>query len=171
MVLGSVRIVVLLGAALAAGCASVSGSTLVPGKSTAADVEALMGAPAEKMSDAGDNLWWYPRQPYGRQTYLVRLGADGLVKNVEQRLTRQTIAQLRPGMTAKDVRLWVGPPANVTRLPVVERDVWEYRWSDLDWMRLWVQFGYDGVVREVLAMDDPDRFAFPEGPGCASILC
>jgi hypothetical protein len=168
MAIASLRVIVLAVAAFAAGCASVTGSSLVPGKSTSADVQALMGAPVEKLSDAGDEFWWYPRQPYGRQSYVVRLGADGIVKNVEQRLTRQTIAQLRPGMTAKDVRLWVGPPANVTRLPVAERDVWEYRYRDLDLMRLWVQFGYDGTVKEVLAMDDPDRFPVEPGPACVN---
>ncbi len=37
-------------AALLAGCASFDGRGLAPGKSTAAEVEALMGAPAEKLS-------------------------------------------------------------------------------------------------------------------------
>jgi hypothetical protein len=162
----SIRFAALAAALISAGCASFSGSSLVPGKSTSAEVEATMGAPVERMSDGADSLWWYPRQPYGRQTYAVRVGADGIVKNVEQRLTRQTIAQLKPGMSAREVRMWVGPPASVTRMPLQQRDVWDYRWTDLEWMRLWVQFGYDGVVKEVLAMDDPERFPLEPGPAC-----
>jgi hypothetical protein len=167
----SVRTFTLVAALALAGCASFSGSSLVPGKSTAAEVEATMGAPAEKMPDGADSLWWYPRQPYGRASYAVRIGADNVVRSVEQRLTRQTIAQLRPGMSAKDVRMWVGPPGSVTRMPRMERDIWEYRWRDLEWMRLWVQFGYDGVVKEVLAMDDPERFPLELGGTSCGSAC
>ena len=40
-------VLVSLGLALLAGCAGYSGRGLVPGQSTAADLQAVMGAPAE----------------------------------------------------------------------------------------------------------------------------
>lgn len=149
-------------AALLAGCASYSGSGLVPGTSTSAEVQAVMGTPAEKDRLGDNEVWWYPRQPYGRVSYAVTLDKAGVVQSVEQRLTRQNIALLKPGMKPQEVRLVVGPPANVTRLPVAERDVWEYRWRDIDWMRLWVQFSYDGVVKEVLTLPDPEQYPVPD---------
>ena len=153
--------------AFAAGCAS-DGSTLVAGKSTAAEVEATMGAPAEKIQDGADSVWFYPRQPYGRQTYAVRLGGDGLVRAVEQRISQSYISRIKAGMTAAEVRRELGPPARITRLGRLDRDIWDYYARDLEAMRLWVQFK-DGTVREVLYMADPERVVGPEGEGSAYI--
>lgn len=47
---------------LGAGCEAYSGYTLVPGKSTSAEVEATMGAPAEKLERDGETVWYYPRR-------------------------------------------------------------------------------------------------------------
>ena len=61
-----------------AACASFDGRGLVPGQSTAADVESVMGAPAETRKMANGETWlYYPRQPYGRVTFVARLGPDG----------------------------------------------------------------------------------------------
>jgi hypothetical protein len=89
---------------LSAGCAGYySGSTLVPGRSAAAEVEATMGTPTERVKlPGGDTLWFYPRGPYGRQTYAVRVGADGLVREVSQVLTMQNLAKLRIGQLTPD---------------------------------------------------------------------
>src|SRR5450759_815116 len=77
-----------LAACLISGCASYSGSSLVAGKSTAAEVEALMGQPADRVEKpGGGSALYYPRGPFGRETYVVSLGADGKVQAVEQRLT------------------------------------------------------------------------------------
>ena len=64
------RMLAALGLAiLLAGCASFDGRGLMPGQSTAADVESVMGAPAEKRQVANGETWYfYPRQPYGRMT-------------------------------------------------------------------------------------------------------
>ena len=43
------------------GCASYNGRHLVPGNSTAAEVQATVGDPAEKTRAGDDTLWWYPR--------------------------------------------------------------------------------------------------------------
>ena len=55
--------------ALLAGCASYDGRGLIPGKATAAEVEQLMGPPAEKINEpAGDTVWFYPRVRDGTPT-------------------------------------------------------------------------------------------------------
>ncbi len=142
---------------LAAGCASFSGKGLVPGQSRAGDVEALMGAPAERIALAsGETLWFYPRMPFGRQTFAVRVGPDGVVRGVEQRLTAENIQKLRLGTTSdKEVRELLGPPWRVTHMQRLQREVWEYTTYNAvqEEFILYVQFS-GGVVREVLLLRD-----------------
>ena len=68
------RPLALLLAALAlAGCASFEGASLVPGRSSAAEVEAAMGPAADKLTTAGgETVYYYPRLPWGYATYAAR---------------------------------------------------------------------------------------------------
>jgi hypothetical protein len=146
-----------LTACLLSGCASYSGSSLVAGKSTAAEVEALMGKPAERVEKpGGGSVLYYPRGPAGRETYAVTIGADGKVQAVEQRLTDANMAKLVLGTsTARDVRELFGPPSTTTRLPRLQRDVWEYPMDPISMpFVLVVQFSADGIVREVFKIKD-----------------
>ena len=145
-------------ALLASGCASFNGRNLIPGKSVAADVRAEMGEPAEqiKITD-GEFLWFYLRQPYGRQTFAVRFGADGVVRGVEQRLTVENVNKISPGTSQAAVRELLGPPWRVTNLARLQREVWEYaiynKSASLEEYFLYVQFS-GGAVREVLMLRD-----------------
>lgn len=149
----------ILAVLLLVSCTSFNGRGLVPGQSRAADVEAVMGAPAEKISlSGGDAVWFYPRQPFGRQTFAVRLGSDGVVRSVEQRLTVENVYKLVPGTPQTAVRELLGPPWRVMHLARQQREVWEYtmynRNASLDQYFLYVQFSGDGMVREVLMLRD-----------------
>jgi hypothetical protein len=152
-------------AVLAAGCASYDGRTLVPGKSSAAEVEATMGRPADKLERAGESIWWYPRGPMGFHSYAVRIGPDGVLRQIEQRLTVENVKLLVPGtMTRQDVRELFGPPFVVSELTLLPREVWEYQLLEYDFKwQLWLQFSSDGVLREVLQMRHPDMD--PPGSG------
>ena len=144
-------------AAVLSGCASYSGSTLVPGVSTTADVETLMGKPAARVEKpGGGSVLYYPRGPVGRETFAVLIAADGKVQAVEQRLTDANIAKLLPGTTtAREVRELFGPPAATTHFWRLERDVWEYPMDPLSMpFVLYVQFSADEIVREVFKMKD-----------------
>jgi len=146
-----------LAAALLAGCASYSGSSLVAGQSTAAEVEALMGKPAERIDKtSGGSILYYPRGPAGRETFAVSIGADGKVQAVEQRLTDANIAKVVPGTTtAREARELFGPPSRTKHMSRLERDVWEYPTdSSATPYLLMVQFSADGIVREVYKMED-----------------
>ncbi len=160
-ILGAVAITA---AALAAGCASFDGSSLVPGKSTAAEAEALMGAPAERLETAGGaKVLFYPQV---RETYAVVVGTDGLVRTVERRRTSANLAKLVPGTTSsKQVREIFGPPGHEARSDRQRRDVWEYPYMKGEEYRvIWVQFSLDGVVREVLDVLDWSMYS-QSGPG------
>lgn len=161
------RVATCLAAALLSACASYSGSSLVAGKSTAAEVHALMGQPAERVEKpGGGSVLYYPRGPAGRETYAVSIGADGKVQAVEQRLTDANIAKLVLGATtAKEVRELFGPPATTTRFPRLERDVWEYPMDPISMpYLLLVQFSPDGIVREAFKMRDYS-VEIPSGSG------
>jgi hypothetical protein len=144
-------------AVILAGCASFDGRGLVPGQSRAADVEALMGTPADRVTQAnGDTLLYYSRLPEGRKTYVATIGSNGLLRGIEQRLNYENIGKVVPNATtAKEVRLLLGPPYRITRMDRLQRDVWEYPWKIAEERRiLWVQVSRDGVVREVIEMHD-----------------
>ena len=153
--------IVLLGAAFAAGCASYDGLGLVAGTSTAADVESVMGIPAEKIASAnGDSTWFYPHNPAGRDTYAVRIAADGKVRSVDQRLTEANMAKLVAGATtAKEVREIFGPPNRAIRMDRQQRDAWEYLYYNAIQIPfiLYVQTSSDGIVREVVTIRDPSQ--------------
>ena len=159
------RILVLASGALLAGCASFNGSSLVPGASTAAQAEALMGPPAQQLSlPNGDTAIYFSRLPQGRAMYVVTVGPDGVMKSIEQRLTPQNLTRLVPGTwTSKEVRELFGPPGNSVRFARQQREVWSYRYyPDYERRIIHVQFSDDGVVREVLDMNDDVR---RKGPG------
>ena len=142
--------------AAVSACASYSGRNLVPGKSTAAEVEATMGKPAELVSlGGGEVLWQYPRGPAGRQTYVVRVGPDDVVREVSQVLTMQNLARLVPGeSTPEDARRVLGPPFSIVPMTRLKRDVWEYyMYEDTRPIIVYLQFDSDRRLREVLRID------------------
>jgi hypothetical protein len=154
------RQILALGVALAlAGCAGYSGHGLVPGQSTADEVEALMGPSAERrQGQGGETVRYYSRQPNGRQMYAARFGPDGKLRAIEQRLTEANVAWLMPGAwRAENVRDLFGPPYQVRTFPRLEREVWTYKMYGDGFMPkdLHVQMSGDGVVREVMMLDDP----------------
>src|SRR2546426_7248433 len=88
---------------LLAGCASYAGRGLEPGRSSAAEVEAVMGpAAAKRPGPDGETVLWFPRMPYGDGTYAARVGADGRLVAIEQRLTEENIARIERGRTTAD---------------------------------------------------------------------
>jgi outer membrane protein assembly factor BamE (lipoprotein component of BamABCDE complex) len=143
-------------AALLTGCAGYSGSDLIAGKSTAAEVQASMGVPAERLAlPGGDSVWYYPRGE-GRHTFAVTLGPDGVLRGIDQRLTLANVAKLVQGRsTAKEVRELLGPPPTVRPFPRLQRYVWIYPMLlDEDPRILWVQFSSDDIAREIIETHD-----------------
>jgi hypothetical protein len=156
-----------LAAALTA-CATFDGRSLSPGQSTAADVERVMGAAAEKRQVSGETWYYYPRQPFGRKTFVARVGTDGRLVGIEQRLTDENVAKIVPNSTrAEQVRELFGPPWSAGHYARLERNVWTWhmrRFGDPGIpVQLNVQMSPDGVVREVVILDESDT----ERPGLA----
>ena len=149
-----------LAALLIAGCAAIDGHTLVPGKSSAAEVRTLMGLPALELKHPdGGTLQYFERYRAGPAVYVARIGPDGVLRALDQRLTYANIHSVRVGMGAAEVRELLGPPISVMRLPRQQRDVWEHPWRHAvrELRVLFVQFSDDGVVREVIERHDHER--------------
>jgi hypothetical protein len=143
---------------IAAGCASFDGSSLKPGQATSADVERVMGTPAETRKVGGETFLYYPRQPFGDATFAARIGRDGRLIGIEQRLTDANVAKIVPNVTTgQQVRDLLGPPWQTSHYALNDRTVWtwymhEYGDSSLT-EELDVQMSPDGVVREVYKLD------------------
>jgi outer membrane protein assembly factor BamE (lipoprotein component of BamABCDE complex) len=145
---------------LLASCATFDGRGLTPGQS-AADVERVMGTPAEKRQVDAETWYYYPRQPYGRKTFVARLAPDGRLVAIEQRLTDENITKIIPNTTrAEQVRDLLGPPWAAGRYARLDRNVWTWhmrRFGDPGIpVQLNVQMSPDGVVREVYILDESD---------------
>jgi len=141
-----------------AGCAGYDGRTLVPGQSSAAEVEKLMGPSADKRAGPnGETVLWFPRLPAGRVSYAARIGKDGTLVGIEQRLTKANLEMLKPGVSREsEVRDLLGPPQRVDPFPRQQREVWTYQAQGIEPQIIVVQFSSDGVLREAYMIDDPD---------------
>jgi hypothetical protein len=148
---------------LCAGCANFDGRGLVPGQSTAGDVDRLMGPAADKRAGPAGETWlYYPRQPFGRKTFVARVASDGKLLALEQRLTDENIAKIVPQNTRRDdVRNLLGPPYVVSSFPRMDREIWQYYMRHFGDpgipVTLYVQFSPDGVAREVYLLDESGR--------------
>jgi hypothetical protein len=157
----------LAGAVLMAGCASFSGSTLVSGQSRAADVEATMGTPADRITESnGDSIWFYVRGPAARQTFAARIGADGVLKGIEPRLTEANLGKLQVDRSsAQEIRALLGPPNLILDFERTQRKHWEYKMASngnpgVRPMALTLEIGTDGILRAIHYMDE---FTDPSG--------
>jgi hypothetical protein len=151
-----------------ASCASIDGHSLIPGESTESDVFAVMGEPADTRGAAGgETVYWYPQLPYGHASYAARVGPDGRLIAVEQRLTEQNVAKVVKGLPAVDVYDLLGPPYQPTVFSNLKREVWTYpmRQSGYMYPRWFVVHLSldDHTVREAFVMDDPQYV--PKGSG------
>jgi hypothetical protein len=158
------QIIALALAALAVGCATEDRG-LVPGQSTAAEVEARMGPAADKRpAPGGETVYYYPRLPWGYATYAARIAPDGRLVAVEQRLTLENTEQLKVGATrAEQVRDLLGPPFEPMHQRLSGKDLWTYpmRISGYPTPRWFlVQISPEGVLTEKYFIDDPN-YAHP----------
>ena len=161
----------LLGAL--AGCASYSGSGLVPGHSSQADTRALMGEPAGKyQAPAGEAFtesWEYPRGPLGRHTFMARFDKSGKLVVIDQVLTVNTAAKIKIGSARReDVLALLGRPGQMSASRQ-GGEYWDYAAYASDGVprkiRLVVTFDQAGVATAAGESYDPEEFSPNAGGG------
>jgi len=117
-----------------------------------------MGPPTEKIPvSGGDTLWFYSRNPGGFHSYAVRMGPDGVMRSIEQRLTVENVGRLRSGTsTAREARELLGPPYRIAANIRQGGEIWDYRMYDATQQdsNLSVYFSADGVLRQVYLLHD-----------------
>ena len=148
-------LVLLLSIAALAGC--VGPRAMVPGQSTIVEMRARVGTPTDIRFDRnGDELWEYATGPMGYETYLVRIGTDGKVKEVTQILTEDQMMKVVPGtMTKADARNLLGRPSDQTF--TASGTVWSWRFMKFGVQPgfLTVRFNPDNTVMDRIVILDP----------------
>jgi hypothetical protein len=142
-------------AALLGGCAGAG--SLVAGQSTEADARARMGAPTATRTEGGDKLWEYATGPEGFYTRLVRIGADGRVKEVTQLLTEEQFARIVPGQTTRtEVRNLLGRPSDETNYRAGLTWSWRHLKGGVQPGYMIVKFNpNDTVAEKIIIVDQP----------------
>jgi hypothetical protein len=116
---------------LLGACASYDGSSLRAGVSSDADVRSVMGAPgAEYTSADGTRRLVYPHGPLGTQTYVVSVGLDGRVSDVQQALKDETFRGIIAGLTEEQILEMIGPPGEKMHFARSNTTAWDYRYVD-----------------------------------------
>lgn len=122
-------------ALLVAACASYNGRGLVPGESTLADVVRVMGKPAMQWENPDRSRQLsYPRGPFGYDSFMVFVDAQGRLQRIQNVLNSETFAKVRPGMSQAEVLRLLGPSEPTwTAYYEARRELdWEWRYCD-DW--------------------------------------
>jgi hypothetical protein len=143
-------------AAFAAGCANVP--SLVPG-TPAEQVRARFGPPEEVWKNPdGSEVWEYREGPAGFHTYMVVLGPDRAVLEVDQVLQDAFFSKVSPGMSREEVHRLLGKPKEISEFPRLGEEVWSWRYLDGNvWYYFFnVHFAQaTGAVVRVSKVEDP----------------
>ena len=125
-------------------------SQLKPGVSSAADVRRALREPTfEWKAPDGSLTWEFARGPEGTVTYMVDLGADGILKAIRQVLTDEYFAKIQPGMARDAVRRLIGRPGQAMPFPNLQEEVWSWKYEagPGDPWFFNVHFAPDGTVK------------------------
>ena len=169
-----ISITLAAGLLIVTGCASYSGSSLVPGAATQAEVRQLMGEPAAIHKGAGGQAaasWEYPRGPLGRHTFMVRFDGGGKVTAIDQVLTVAQTAKIAWGQaTRDDVRKLLGSPGTV--FPSRDSgEMWDYAAiSEGQPRRIRIVVSFDKAGRAISGGEsyDPEEWS-PNADGGGSV--
>lgn len=153
-----VSVIVLLSA-----CASYSGRTLENGVSTLPEVVATLGEPAMRWKDDdGREQLAYPRGPYGTQTFMALMSADGRLERIEGVLDEAHFARIENGKSdmAAVLRL-IGPPTPQWTAYFEARDELAMEWRFCD---AWNQVARLDVLLDATTGIVRSTFRRPELP-------
>ncbi len=101
---------------------------LQPGVSTALEVRERFGPPhMEWRNEDGSITWEYSRQPEGIDCYMITIGPDDILREIDQVLNEATFARVQNGMNGDQVRRLLGKPASSQFFRQKNETVWEWK--------------------------------------------
>lgn len=120
----------LLSAIGITACDYINVKELQPGVSTATEVRERFGPPhMEWKNDDGSVTWEFSRQPQGIECFMITVGADNILRSIDQVLNEQTFARVENGMNGDQVRRLLGKPASSQFFQLKQETVWDWRIS------------------------------------------
>lgn len=150
--------VVLLGAlsALSAGCINMSSPAKLALGAGADAIRQQLGEPTGRypLTDSAQRLE-YARGPYGRETWMLDVDAQGRLVKATQVLVESNFATIKAGMTRDEVLKLIGRPGNVGYVGWQKQTVWNYRYASP--FCQWFQVGLSqaGIVEDTGYGPDP----------------
>ena len=150
-------ILLLSAALLVSACASYGGSSLKPGVSSVAEVEATMGVPAKRWQNPdGSQQLAYPRGPAGFNNFMVAIAADGRLRSIENVLDMKHFALIERGMSEEQVLRILGPAGcGTSYFPARDERVWVWRYLENSRVNAHFMVLFDGktsTVRSTMSM-------------------
>jgi hypothetical protein len=125
------------------GC-DVAMDQLKPGVSSFAEVTKVMGKYSGEWKNAdGTTTYEFARQPEGVVNYMVTIGADGILKSIEQTLTDESFARVTAGMTKDELRRLLGQPAQKVPFELKKEETWSYRYQPGPGKQMWFNVNFD----------------------------
>lgn len=115
------------------GCASYSGRGLKPGEDRMEKVLQVMGQPAIRWQNTDGSLQLaYPRGPMGFHTYMVTIGTDGKLRQIENVMDEKNFARIKADMTKDEVLHILGPavPSWAAYFKARDELAWEWRFCN-----------------------------------------
>ncbi len=103
---------------------------LQPGVSTATEVRERFGVPEMEWANTdGSVTWEFSRQPEGIECFMITIGADNILRRVDQVLDEQSFARVVKGLNGDEVRRLLGKPARSQFFQLKQETVWEWKIS------------------------------------------
>jgi len=146
-------IVALLLIGALTGC--VSPGAIAPNTTSAAELVKQLGKPTDKRPNPqGGEIWDYVYGPEGTATWRYNVDKGGVVRSADQLLTRERLYKVVPGETTEaGVIELLGKPGRINRYS--HEVAWEWRVKlNANRGHYVVRFGYDGLARGVMVMED-----------------
>jgi len=118
----------------------------VPTGSTEAELVQTVGQPTGRYTlPDGRQRLEFSRGPYGRETYMADLDAQGRVERFEQVLDPRHFAMVRPGESSEEVLRTIGRPSD--RMGMMRSgQIWSWRYANNDCLWYQAQLDAKGVV-------------------------
>ncbi len=132
-------------------------SKLKVGASTGFDVRDVYGKPSSEWKEPdGSTVWMFVKGPMGYQTYKATIGADNVLKSIDQVLSDPHFAKVQKGMSQADVERVLGKPGESVDFPLKKERVWSWRYEASPSLKrqFHVHFDVNGQVTETSRTDD-----------------